>query len=90
MQDMNGTSAKNFPDMRYKTLNALVTINAIISEINPKIMLTHMFNSMLVKLNMRLTYVTIIFTVEGQEKTLYSDKTLVTMTKTCTYTFFSD
>ena len=70
MQDMNGTSAKNFPDMRYKTLNALVTINAIISEINPKIMLTHMFNSMLVKLNMRLTYVTIIFTVEGQENTL--------------------
>ena len=70
MQDMNGTSAKNFPDMRYKTLNALVTINAIISEINPKIMLTHMFNSTLVKLNMRLTCVTINFTVEGQENTL--------------------
>ena len=70
MQDMNGTSAKTFLDMRYKTLNALVTINAIISEINPKIMLTHMFNSTLVKLNMRLTYVTINFTVEGQENTL--------------------
>ena len=61
---------KPFPDMRYKTLNALVTINTIISEINPKIMLTHMFNSTLVKLNMRLTYVTINFTVEGQENTL--------------------
>ena len=70
MQDMNGTSAKTFPDMRYKTLNALVTINVIISEINSKIMLTHKFNSMLVKLNMHLTYVTIIFTVEGQENTL--------------------
>ena len=70
MQDMNGTSAKTFPDMRYKTLNAPVTINAIILEINPKIMLTHMFNSTLVKLNMRLTYVTINFTVEGQENTL--------------------
>ena len=89
MQDMNGTSAKIFPDMRYKTLNALVTINAIISEINPKIMLTHMFNSTLVKLNMRLTYVTINFNVKDK-KTLYSDKILVAMTKTCTYTFFSD
>ena len=69
MQDMNGTSVKTFLDMRYKTLNALVTINAIISEINPKNMLTHMFNSTLVKLNMHLTYVTIIFTVEGQDKT---------------------
>ena len=69
MQDMNDTNAKIFLDMRYKTLNALVTINAIISEINPKIMLTHIFNSTLVKLNMRLTYVTIIFTVEGQDKT---------------------
>ena len=59
---------KPFPDMRYKTLNALVTINTIISEINPKIMLTHIFNSTLVKLNMCLTYVTIIFTVEGQEE----------------------
>ena len=67
---MNDPSAKSFLDMRYKTLNALVTINAIISEINQKIMLTHMFNTMLVKLNMRLTYVTIIFTVEGQENTL--------------------
>ena len=70
MQDMNDTNAKTFLNMRYKTLNALVTINAIISEINPKIILTHMFNSTLVKLNMRLTYVTINFIVEGQENTL--------------------
>ena len=67
MQDMNGTSAKTFPDMRYKTLNAPVTINTLILEINLKIMLTHMFNSTLIKLNICLNYVTIIFTSEGQE-----------------------
>jgi len=58
MQDMNDTSAKNFSNMWCKILNALVTTNTFNfrNKSERKKLLTQMFNSTLVKLNMPLIH----------------------------------
>ena len=57
-------------------MSGLARVQSSNSEINPNILLTHMFNPMLVKINMYMTFMTFITLIsETENKFFFTEST---------------